>query len=297
MARSANPRPHLIGSWFHYLRISPSYYLAKKFNEGGLTSVEEAELPHDFEKVLATYEDFGDVWAQPFSEWWQDRWRDLFEANVVTPRIRTLAYLQEGEHEESNIIYKNLEKYLNSERPRTGFPATFIYAIPVNATKKRILDEVSHALDIYKKSSTVNIKPQKVIKPKYSLEISKARETALKLCHQVITVKAQRPNWKLWQIASHLKICRFHTEKIIKAEKLKNDAKISNLKPNSTTRAIYEKQVVNATVSRHIKSAFILSENAARGKFPLFNEIIGENGEKLNTYFYYDFINEQFKNS
>ena len=295
MPRSVNPRPHLIGSWFHYLRISPSYCLAKKFNEGTLTAAEMTELPVDFDKVLATYEDFGDVWAQPFSEWWQERWRDLFEANVATPRIRTLAYLQEGEHEESDIIHKNLEKYLSSERPKTGFPATFIYAIPVNATKKRILEEISYALDIYKKNKNLTKNPKFVPKPKYSLEISKMRESALATCHRLITVKAQRPNWKLWQLADYLKICQFHTEKIVNAEKLKNEAIGANQKIDKSKNATYEKQVVNATVSRHIRHAFLLSENAARGKFPVLDEIMDRTENNTKSHFYYDYIREQLQ--
>ncbi len=295
MPRSVNPRPHLIGSWFHYLRISPSYCLAKKFNEGTLTAAEKDELPDDFGKVLETYEDFGDVWAQPFNEWWQERWRDLFEANVATPRIRTLAYLQEGEHEESDIIHKNLEKYLSTERPKTGFPATFVYAIPVNATKKRILEEISYALDMYKKNKKTNINPKFTPKPKYSLEISKMRESALASCHKLITVKAQRPNWKLWQLAAYLKLCQFHTEKIVNAEKLRNEAVAASKKFDKSKNATYEKQVVNATVSRHIKHAFLLSENAARAKFPRLDEILDRNGKNMKTYFNYDYIREQLQ--
>jgi len=229
-------------------------------------------LPNEFEKVLNTYSDFGDVWKQPFREWGELRWRELFEANIVSPKIKTLAYLQEGEHEESDIIIKNLEKYLNTERPRNGYPEAFIYAIPVHSTKKRILEEVSYALDMYKKSSKYNYKPKLVIKPKYELQITRSRDSSLQLYHKVVTVKAQRPNWKLWEIATYLKICKVHTDVIIESEKNigRKDRNATEIK---YVTAVHEKQIVNATVSRYIKNALLLSENAARGKFPCMDKI------------------------
>ena len=54
---------------FHYLQISPSYWLAHRTIALGETIPNE-ELPKDFEKVLDTYRQLGDVYLKDFYEWW-----------------------------------------------------------------------------------------------------------------------------------------------------------------------------------------------------------------------------------
>ena len=47
--------------FFHYLRLSPSYELARKDSKGELSSEEKRKLPKDFKKVQETFALLGDV--------------------------------------------------------------------------------------------------------------------------------------------------------------------------------------------------------------------------------------------
>jgi len=292
--QNRNPRPSLIADWFNYLRISPTYELARKFRLGLLSKAQIKELPHDFESALKTYDDFGDVWATNHPNWASKKWRDLFEANISSPKIRTLAHLLEGEHEESKIIENNLKKYLEVERPSTGYPATFIFAIPANTTKKRILDEVNLALDQYKKSKSKNQNPKLVPKPKYACLITKVRSSALRTNHQIVMRKALHPKWTLWEIAIDLKLNRTYTEKIEEAVAYKDKMKQKGGRVDIAHRATDEKQFINAVMGRYIRNAFLLSENAARGQFPCLDEIYDAKANKVKTNFDYASISINF---
>lgn len=52
---------------FEFLRISPSYELARKQRTRGLSQREVASLPGDFDQVLKTYDLIGDVSADFFA--------------------------------------------------------------------------------------------------------------------------------------------------------------------------------------------------------------------------------------
>jgi hypothetical protein len=53
-----------------YLRISPSYELARKAKMDKLTASEMKRLPKDFDLVLKTYDEYGDVSTIKFADWW-----------------------------------------------------------------------------------------------------------------------------------------------------------------------------------------------------------------------------------
>jgi hypothetical protein len=54
---------------FHYLQISPSYWLAHRVIALG-EEIPNEELPKDFDEVLGTYRQLGDVYLKEFYEWW-----------------------------------------------------------------------------------------------------------------------------------------------------------------------------------------------------------------------------------
>ena len=53
-----------------FLRISPSYELARKDRNEGLSAEDRLSLPSDYQEVLKTYDEFGDVRKIPFETWW-----------------------------------------------------------------------------------------------------------------------------------------------------------------------------------------------------------------------------------
>jgi hypothetical protein len=283
--RDNNPRPELVGHWFHYLRISSSYQLAAKHRQVGLTDEEHKTLPHDFDLVLKTYDDFGDVWAIDYWVWTKDKWRALFDANVVMPQLKTLAYVLDGAEALPDLIHKKLDDYLNETRPATGLPPTFIMAIPANMSRKRILDEVGHALDMHEKTNALNLAPKFLPKAKYVCLISKVRTSVLKLSYKIITIKAQRPKWKLWEVAAQLKLSPVHMEKIKRAEQRRKELRGIGKSLEKGSNAADEKALINAIMGRYMRNAFLLAENAARGKFPCLDSLKDENGVQVKTHF------------
>ena len=131
-----------------------------------------------------------------------------------------------------------------------------------------------------------------VPKPKYALLITKIRDRAIKISHQIIIAKAHNPKWKLWYIAIKLKLSPNQIEIIKKAEERKVQAKQRGEKLHPSQKATDEKLFVNAVVGRYIRHAYLLAENAARGKFPSLDEIYDDEGKKVKTYFDYARIHQ-----
>jgi hypothetical protein len=65
---------------FRLLQLSQSYWLAHQDRFGANP---ENERPHEYAKVLNTYDLFGPVWEIPFWEWWRDRARMHFGSDEV----------------------------------------------------------------------------------------------------------------------------------------------------------------------------------------------------------------------
>lgn len=147
--KELHPRPHLMIFWFHFLRLSPSYQLATRFRSDELTEEDKHRLPNDFEDILKTYDDFGDVWANSYPIWTRDKWRHLFDANIVMPQAKTLGLLREGQIDCDDQLETNLKKYFDYDRPKIGYPMTIIMTLPIIGNKKRIMSEVELVLDKY----------------------------------------------------------------------------------------------------------------------------------------------------
>lgn len=293
--KDLHPRPHLMIFWFHFLRLSKSYQLASQVRSGKIDESDNILFPDDFNDVLKTYDDFGDVWASDYHIWTKDKWRKLFDANIVMPQAKTLGLLREGEIDCNDQIEKHLKHYIEKYRPSIGYPMTIILTLPIVGNKKRILSEVELILDKHdefiKKSPPV--KP--ISKPKYALLINKVRDRVIKLSHQIIITKAKHPKYKMWQIAALLKINSVQTEKIKRYETLKSQAKIDGGTSSAIFEPVEEKMLINAVMGRYLRHAYLLAENAARGEFPCIRERYDKDGKKEKTFFDYPLILEKLE--
>lgn len=293
--KDAHPRPHLMIFWFHFLRLSPSYQLATRFRANGLNEEDKQRLPVDFDDVLKTYDDFGDVWASDYHIWTRDKWRKLFDANIVMPQAKTLGLLSEGQIECNDQLETNLKLYFEQYRPTIGYPMTIIMTLPIIGNKKRIMGEVELILDRYEGFIKNSPPVRPVAKPKYALLINKVRDRVIKLSHQIILTKASYPDYKMWQIAIRLKLNPTQTEKIKLFEQQKAKAKAEGKKIDGLFEPAEEKLLINAVMGRYIRHAYLLAENAARGKFPCIDERYDANGKKEKTFFDYPTILEMLK--
>jgi hypothetical protein len=69
------------------LMFSPSYQLAYLFRTGRKDVVEQYNLPEDFDKVLEAYDQIGNIFDISFGEWWNTKGANLFERRATYQRL------------------------------------------------------------------------------------------------------------------------------------------------------------------------------------------------------------------
>jgi hypothetical protein len=69
------------------LMFSPSYQLAYLFRTGRKDVVEQYNLPEDFDKVLEAYDQIGNIFDISFEEWWNTKGANLFERRATYQRL------------------------------------------------------------------------------------------------------------------------------------------------------------------------------------------------------------------
>jgi len=74
-----------------YLRLSPSYELARKTRMGKLTAAEKKRLPKDFDLVLKTYDEYGDISTIQFADWWASKESIFMAVTTSNPKFDRLA--------------------------------------------------------------------------------------------------------------------------------------------------------------------------------------------------------------
>jgi hypothetical protein len=275
--------------WVRYLRISASYFLAKKFSEGSLNKTDESNLPHDFDRVLATYRDFGDVWSAAPAEWSQRKRKELFEIKRRSVNLTNVMSLAPPQTTDLEYQARWIKKFLSEANESGDYYPGRLYAVSFKGDPVEIMQEIniriSRDLAFHRNKYSDHIEA-----PKYSLEINKVRGQVLKQCFFLVREKALNPEWKTWQLAAALDISKTNTEKILAAERYKEaNVQYDSGRIPQAFRATTERQIVNAIIGRYLRNAFVLAENAARGRFPLQEDILDAAGKSRKTYF--DFEN------
>lgn len=238
--------------WFHFLRVSPSYELARRYraNKGKLSAKDKARLPPDFEKVLAVYDDFGNVNNQLFLPWWEKRGFDLMATFGKPPRTTFFARLPEGKQVTFEALAPHVKKYVEENWAKQVRPPVLLVAIPMNAKRSTITKSIKALLDKHLIKS-----PNPPI-AKYMLSKERFHYKTLTTCLKVIWHRALTPKRALWRIRSELGISKEHSNFVDPhAEK-------------SRSQDDYARQILEITTSRSFHYAHLIAENAARGIFP-----------------------------
>ena len=233
-----------------YLRLSPSYELARKARMGKLTAVEKKKLPKDFDLVLKTYDEYGDISTIQFADWWVQTGMGLYGSDYIKPQVRQIGRIEKDEEYEIGFS-KALEQYFKTFRKHEGNGPGLILAVPLGMTKKVILKEVSNMIN---KAGVVV--PPKAQKSKRSLTAKRLRSAPLIIGLHLLWAKAQHPDWANWRLGVAAKVSPTNTVGL-DINAVKTTAKTAD-------------QRINLTVltSRALKKAQLISENAARGRFP-----------------------------
>lgn len=69
------------------LMFSPSYQLAYLFRTDRKDAVKEYNLPADFDRVLQAYDQIGNIFDISFEEWWKTKGTNLFERKAASQRL------------------------------------------------------------------------------------------------------------------------------------------------------------------------------------------------------------------
>jgi hypothetical protein len=233
-----------------FLQISPSYRLAHLLAVGKVKR-RGLKLPADFAEVELTYAAFGDVTRTYFWDWWLKTAQYQFGASLK-PEAKVLLKLnlkQEPSVDDIEKAKSELADYLYVDRPAQGNQALMVVALPVHTDRKTMLKAFEKLLDANygSQQKPVGVAP-------YSIIRNKMRENTLMVALKVLRARAALPNERLFVIG--------HKTKVSPANE------ITDFDRRARGEYSNERKQMEILTSRHLHRAYLLAENAARGRFP-----------------------------
>ena len=240
--------------WFEYLKISPSYALARKKRVGLWTAADEAKVPADFDAVLKVYDDLGDIRSLSFKAWWLNTAIDFFGYRGAKPAVTRVSVLRHGTDRLADKMIANTHSYVGGPWAKQGEPTAVVLAIPIGLPKAQIAKQVAALLDKHSAEiSALGSSP-----PKYCLDRRKLDSTSLFKYLMCVWIKAKFPKAALWRIGVQAKVSSTYS---------------GRLKPDAALEAhqqIEDRNALKILTSRAISRGLMIAENAARGRFPTY---------------------------
>lgn len=235
---------------FEYLRLSPSYELARKARTGKLTAAQKRMLPGDFDLVLKTYDEYGDVSKISFANWWATTGINLYGSEYIKPQVRQIANIEKNEEYELGFA-KALEQYFKGYRKHEGSGRALVLAIPLGMPKRAIQKEVTRMIN-----KTGVTAPPKAQKAKRSLTAKRLRSAPLFIGLHLLWAKAQNPEWVNWRLG------------LVANVSPKNAVGLDISAKKASAKTVDQRNNMTVLTSRALKKAQYIAENAARGRFP-----------------------------
>lgn len=258
-----------------FLRISPSYALAHQIRNKSisptkqkklvmdlymngskpLTKLQEQELIGDFEKILKTYDDFGDVTTIDFEEWWTSRGIHIFGSPYEKPVPTKIAGVRKKEAYEP-LFEKALRNYFQVRLINQGQPPAIIVGIPLGLPKRVLMQRISKLIDNEK--VPVQNRAKRAAKP---LAVQRLRPQPLFIMLRLLMARTQHEDWPLWRLGLQAKVSDKFSKLDISVNK--KTMKDSDAKIN-----------LNILTSRYLLKAKLVAENTARGEFPSSKKVL-----------------------
>lgn len=242
--------------WMEYLRFSPSYALARRVLGGETTHKQAVKLVADIDVVLRAAQDFGDVWANNREEYWRLKAFELFGVQLANPDLKVVHVMQEGEEIDMADLNAHVREYAAHTRREMGNPLTVLVSVPIDMNRQHLMQLFGGMLTYFKENRQDYLEAD-IPEPRYKLAKSRIPLRNLEQILNAATAKAKNPNIRHWELGAELKL------NLTSSEVLKKEGVDQRVWSDASV-------VMNATVSRVLKQALLVSENAARGNFPSF---------------------------
>lgn len=209
-----------------------------------LSNSEKDLLLKDFDLVLNTAKTFGRV-DIPFSKWAEDNYFDVFDGFVSRPFVFNLHAIKDSNESKEQLI-DQVSWYYDSCKTQPKWPDTAVVAIPTNLPRKLILHSIAKIVDdISDPTDPKHYNYRQKLSTKYP------RLTPLVTKLRLLMLKAANPEILQYELGLQADLSRTYTE-ISKKRKLDID----------------EMDYLSVLVSRALRNALLIAENAAKGAFP-----------------------------
>lgn len=253
-----------------FLRVSPSYELARQIRSKGLDKKTQNKLItqlyetgdgkqsasnkqaviSEFQSVLAIYDEIGDISTMTFDDWWQARGIYIYGTPFSKPLVKQITRIEKDEDFEL-LFYKPYEQYLTKIRSSEGNPTSLILGLPLGMPKADLLRQISKLIDHAKVPLAT-----KSARASKALAAKRLRSEPLFIQLRILMAKAQYPDMQLWKVGLWAKVSAKHAKTL--------DLKESKKKFEDAD----SKEHLAILTSRAFKKAKQVAENAARGSFP-----------------------------
>lgn len=274
-----------------FLGFSPSYDLAntiykEKLNEeewqkrlidlyerekvnGKLAVLSEQQkrgVIEDFQQVLKTYEEYGDITTVDFNEWWLEKGLPIYGVDYNKPVVKEIAYVEKEVKFDESLI-EAIKQY-SKIRSGQGLPPVLLVSIPLGMNKKQTMAQISQLIDEKK----VPVVP-KTKKPKKELAAQRLRSKPLFKAIKILMFRTRMPNLVLWRLGVHAKVSPVNAVGL-------------DVKKDLTRKQVDQANRMTILTSRLLRKARLICENAAHGQFP-------SSQVRLLPHFDYEHINKR----
>ena len=238
--------------WFDFLSLSPSYELARKDRNEGLSDADRARRPKDFAKVLAVFDDLGDVRRIHFDEWWHAKGIRYFGYQGQRPSVFAIEELMSGTHDPTARLSARSAAYIKENWYEQGEQTCLVVSIPVGLPKGQIISNITDLLSRFEHRN----KKIETSLPKYPLVKKRKDVDSLYRYFSCLVHKANMPTAKLFEIGVLAVLSSTYSARIARDHHYGKEISIE------------DRHALKILTSRAINRGIMIAENAARGIFP-----------------------------
>lgn len=272
--------------WYAFLRLSRSYAIATAYKEGRLTHRAAIKLLPDLEQVLPTYENFGDVWKKNPLDWLTANSYEIGDRLKSPNSPQIVSILSPKKSEKKGQIAEEFLNFLDVTWAQSGHEPKLVVSVPLKIKKINLYSFLKQALEQHE-HLLEDVQP---VSPKLDylqMTTEKVRMDALEKSYNLVLIEAQNPEFAEWQLAECLGVCG----NSVKAIKLREAEKAQGIEKEDYGDEPNYDMSIHTVLRRYRRYAYLIAENAARGKFPLNDEANRKSrGDKIEVDFDVDVL-------